>query len=60
MLHHSIYPQINSNSHTSKDKHNSKLRQSVKFPSDIQIILRSDRKDYGNLFVSNIEAAENV
>jgi hypothetical protein len=60
MLYHSIYPQITKFSPTSRNKQSSSQSLSVKFPEDIQVIVRSDRKDYGNLFIGNIEAAENV
>lgn len=32
----------------------------MRFPEDIQIIIRADRPQTGNLFLSNIEAAQNT
>ena len=54
MMYHSIYPQISTVSPASKNKHNQKTAQLVKFPEDIQVIVRSDRKDYGNLYIGNL------
>ena len=30
-----------------------------KFPEDIELVIKSEQFDKGNLFISNIEAAEN-
>jgi len=32
----------------------------VRYPEDIQVIIRSDRIICGNLYVGNVEAAENL
>lgn len=34
--------------------------QRVRFPEDIQVIIRSDQLRSGNLFLSNLEAAQNI
>lgn len=59
MLYRNIYPQITNHTNSKTSRSPSSL-PSVKFPEDIQIIVRSDRSDYGNLFIGNLEAAENV
>lgn len=57
MFYNSIYPQLSPNPQRISTIHEDKDQTNIKFPEDIQIILRSDRKDYGNLFVGNLEAA---
>jgi len=37
----------------------SKNPQQVRYPEDIQIIIRSDTHAHGNLFLGNLEAAQN-
>lgn len=32
-------------------------KPTVKFPEDVQVILRADRPTTGNLFIGNVEAA---
>ena len=59
MLYHSIYPQVNT-SPVSKQQESVNKLQPVKFPEDVQVIIRSDRNDYGNLYIGNLEAAQNV
>ena len=46
-----VKPSTNQNSSTKKE---------IKFPEDVQVILRADKIDRGNLFMGNIEAAKNV
>lgn len=57
MFYSSIYPQLSPNPERISTIHEDQDQTNIKFPEDIQIILRSDRKDYGNLFVGNLEAA---
>lgn len=57
MLYHSIYPQLNPASPRKDNNNADGLSQPVKFPEDIQVILRSDRNDYGNLYIGNLETA---
>ncbi len=42
------------------DIQSSRSSKEVKFPEDIQVILRADRQQSGNLYMGNIEAAENA
>ena len=57
-MYHSIYPQINHSLQKNNCNSNHQL-QPVKYPEDIQIIIRSDRHTYGNLYIGNLEAAQN-
>ena len=59
MLYHTIFPQVNLSPTKGQTAHQAPL-QPVKFPEDVQIILRSDRSAYGNLYIGNLEAAQNV
>jgi len=36
------------------------IEREVPFPDDVQVILRGDSLEKGNLFIGNIEAANNV
>ena len=38
----------------------SSLNLQKKFPEDIECVIRSDDKSRGSLYISNIEAAENI
>ena len=59
MIYHSIYPQA-SPQQTNKKSSSSVNPQPIKFPEDVQVILRSDRNNYGNLYIGNLESAQNV
>ena len=59
MLYRSIYPQIHSLSPTRGNARHQKHPQPIDFPEDIQIIVRSDRNNYGNLYIGNFEADKN-
>jgi len=52
----SIYPQTFY--HCDHDKTERDI--TVKFPADVQVVVRSDRQHYGNLFIGNIEASYNT
>ena len=56
MLYHSIYPQVTP-SPTKNQSHPKGKTQNIRFPEDVQIILRSDRNNYGNLYIGNLESA---
>ena len=58
MLYQTIFPQVNLSPGKGQVAPTSPL-QPVKFPEDLQIILRSDRSSYGNLYIGNLEAAQN-